>query len=162
MASHIWWRTIQIVREETRCRHMDYSFRLATRVILYAPSHRKDNTYHVLYYTSRGALAWTIKIAQWVHHVGSIRRPIASWTNALTTELHLAPPVREDHITEWWMTIKRRIAAPEGVLVTNNHVKGVILSKLLWIWVTFPSDRVEERPTRWLGSSKIRGTISYI
>ena len=31
------------------------------------------------------------EIAQWVHHEGSIRRPIAPWANALTTELHLAP-----------------------------------------------------------------------
>ena len=32
MASDIWLRTIQIVREETRCRHyMGYSFRLAAR-----------------------------------------------------------------------------------------------------------------------------------
>ena len=27
--------------------------------------------------------------SQWVHHEGSIRRPIAPWTNVLTTELHL-------------------------------------------------------------------------
>ena len=40
-------------REETRCRNMDYSFRLATRVLLYAPSHRQDSTYHSLCYTSR-------------------------------------------------------------------------------------------------------------
>ena len=34
------------------------------------------------------------EIAQWVlHHEGSIRRPIAPWVNALTTELHLAPSV---------------------------------------------------------------------
>ena len=31
------------------------------------------------------------RVAQWVHHEGSIRRPIAPWANALTTELHLAP-----------------------------------------------------------------------
>ena len=30
-------------------------------------------------------------ISLWVHHEGSIRRPIALWANALTTELHLAP-----------------------------------------------------------------------
>ena len=44
-------------REETRCRHMGYSFRLAARFLLYAPSHRQDSTYHGLCYTSRGALA---------------------------------------------------------------------------------------------------------
>ena len=43
--------------EETCYRHMGYSFRLAARVLLYASSHRQDNTYHNLCYTSRGALA---------------------------------------------------------------------------------------------------------
>ena len=57
MASDIWLRTILIVRKETRCRHMGYSFRLTARVLLYAPSHRQDNTH--LCYTSRGALAGT-------------------------------------------------------------------------------------------------------
>ena len=57
MASDIWLRTILIVRKETRCRHIGYSYRLTARVLLYAPSHRQDNTYHGLYYTSRGALA---------------------------------------------------------------------------------------------------------
>ena len=37
-ASGIWLRTILIVREETRLRHIGYSFRLAARVLLYAPS----------------------------------------------------------------------------------------------------------------------------
>ena len=44
-------------REETCCQHMGYSFQLAARVLLYAPSHRQDITYHGLCYTSRGALA---------------------------------------------------------------------------------------------------------
>ena len=46
-------------REETCCCHMGYSFRLAASVLLYAPSHRQDSTYHSLCYTSRGALAGT-------------------------------------------------------------------------------------------------------
>ena len=60
MASDIWLRTIQIAREETRCRHIGYSFRLTARVLLYAPSHRQDITYHSLFYTRRGALAGNI------------------------------------------------------------------------------------------------------
>ena len=60
MASDIWLRTILIVRKETRCRHIGYSYRLTARDLLYAPSHRQDNTYHGLCYTSRGALAGTI------------------------------------------------------------------------------------------------------
>ena len=51
MASDIWLRTILIVRKETRCRHIGYSYRVTARVLLYAPSHRQDNTYHGLCYT---------------------------------------------------------------------------------------------------------------
>ena len=42
-------------REETYCHYyMGYSFRwhLAARVLLYAPFHRQDSTYHGLFYTS--------------------------------------------------------------------------------------------------------------
>ena len=91
MASDIWLRTILIVRKETHCHHIGYSFRLAARVILYAPSHRQDSTYHGLCYTSRGALAGTRNSSMAPPHEGSIRRPIAPWAIALTTELHLAP-----------------------------------------------------------------------
>ena len=49
--------TTQIAKEETCCHHIGYSFQLAARVLLYAPSHRQDSTYHGLCYTSRGALA---------------------------------------------------------------------------------------------------------
>ena len=34
----------QITREETCCRHIDYSFRLAARLLPYSPSHSQDNT----------------------------------------------------------------------------------------------------------------------
>ena len=91
MASDIWLRTFLIVRKETCCRHIGYSYRLTARVILYAPSHRQDNTYHGLCYTSRGALAGTRNSSIGPPHEGSIRRPIAPCANALTTELHLAP-----------------------------------------------------------------------
>ena len=77
MASDIWLRTILIVRKETRCRHMGYSYRLTARVLLYAPSHRQDNTYHGLCYTSHGALAGTRNSSMGPPHEGSIRRPTA-------------------------------------------------------------------------------------
>ena len=60
-----------------RCRHIGYSFRLAARVLLYAPSHRQDNTYLGLCYTSREALAGTRNSSMGPSHEGSIRRPIA-------------------------------------------------------------------------------------
>ena len=83
MASDIWLRTILIVREETRCCHIGYSNWLTARVLLYAPSHRQDSTYHGLCYTSRGALAGMRNSSMGPPHKGSIRRPIAPWANAL-------------------------------------------------------------------------------
>ena len=77
MASDMWLRTILIVRKETRCRHIGYSYRLTARVLLYAPSHRQDNTYHGLCYTSREALAGTRNSSMGPPHEGSTRRPIA-------------------------------------------------------------------------------------
>ena len=59
----IWCRTYDKgplrSREETQWRYMGYSFQLAARVLLYASSHRQDNTYQGLCYTSHGALAGT-------------------------------------------------------------------------------------------------------
>ena len=60
-------------RGKTRCRHMGYSFQLTARVLLYAPSHRQDSTYHGLC----GALAGTRNSSMGPPHQGSIRRPIA-------------------------------------------------------------------------------------
>ena len=77
MASDIWLRTILIVRKETCCRHIGYSLRLTARVLLYAPFHRQDSTYHGLCYTNCSSMGSP--------HEGSIRRPIAPWANALTT-----------------------------------------------------------------------------
>ena len=75
----------------TRCRHIGYVFQLTARVLLYASSHRQDNTYHSLCYTSLGALAGTRNSSMGLPHEGSIRRLIA-----LITELHLAPGIRNE------------------------------------------------------------------
>ena len=83
MASDIWLRTILIVRKETCCCHIGYSYRLTARVLLYAPSHRQDNTYHSLCYTSRGALAGTRNSSMGPPHEGSIWWRIAPWANTL-------------------------------------------------------------------------------
>ena len=73
MASDIWLRTILIVRKEARCCHIGYSYRLTARVLLYAPSHRQDITYHGLCYTSRGALVGTRNSSMGLPHERSIR-----------------------------------------------------------------------------------------
>ena len=52
-------------------------FLISSKVFLYAPSHRQDNTYHSLCYTSHGALAGTRNSSMGPPHEGSIRRPTA-------------------------------------------------------------------------------------
>ena len=80
---------ILIVRKETRCRHIGYSYRLTARVLLYAPSHRQDNIYHGLCYTSRGALAGTRNSSMGPSHEGLIQRPHRTMSS--TSELRPAP-----------------------------------------------------------------------
>ena len=55
------------------------------------------------------------EIAQMVHRERSIRRPIASWVNALTTELHVAADKVTNqgrtrqfdrHSTAWWVVLR--------------------------------------------------------
>ena len=70
-----------IVREETRCH------RLAARVLLYASSHRQDNTYHGLCYTSSGPLDGT---------TNSSMKDRSDDHRA--TELHLAPILKEEGV----------------------------------------------------------------
>ena len=128
MASYIWLRTILIVRKKTRCCHIGYSFRLTARVLLYAPCHRQDSTYHSLCYTSRGALAGTRNSSMGSPHEGSIRRPIARWANALTTELHLALPLMVeviekydcDRMHSWMLFSVKEYFAPTLLCVDKN------------------------------------------
>ena len=96
MALDIWLRTILIVRKETCCRHIGYSYRLTARVLLNAPSQRQDNTYHGPSYTRHGALAGTRNSSMGPPHEGSIRRPIAPWANALPLSYVPlpAPPIK--------------------------------------------------------------------
>ena len=102
MASDIWLRTI--VRKETRCRHIGLSYRLTARVLLYAPSHRQDNTYHGLCYTSREALAGTRNSSMGPPHEGSIRRPTAPWATSPPNHAAIYSSVTTTHeATLFWM-----------------------------------------------------------
>ena len=66
MASDIWLGTILIVRKETRCRHIGYSYRLTARVLLYAPS-TYSITHTTAFVTSVVEHWLEREIAQWVH-----------------------------------------------------------------------------------------------
>ena len=122
MASDIWLRTILIVRKETRFRHIGYSYRLTARVLLYAPSHRQDNTYHDLCYTSRGALAGTRNSSMGPPYEGSIRRPIAPWANTLPLSYVPLPlPFQLKYVTYLFVSV--------GLICLVLHLKKNILLK---------------------------------
>ena len=69
-------------REKTSWRHMGCYFRLAARVLLYASSHRQDNTYRGLCYTSRGALAG--KRTPFCIHFGVVRQTDVKWKHCIS------------------------------------------------------------------------------
>ena len=79
MASDIWLRTILIVKKETRCRHIGYSYRLTARVLLYARSHRQHNTYHGLCYTSCGLVPKLDNTFNYLWYISS--RPVDGMRN---------------------------------------------------------------------------------
>ena len=87
-------------------------YRLTARVLLYAPSHRQDNTYHGLCYTSRGALAGTRNSSMGPPHEGSIRRLIAPWANALP--LSYVP-----HPQDVWM---RQVSMTDAGTTQDNFI----------------------------------------
>ena len=69
MASDIWLRTILIVRKETRCCHIGFSFRLAARVLLFFYMHHPtDRIAHTMAFVTPVVGHWLEQeIAQWVH-----------------------------------------------------------------------------------------------
>ena len=97
MASDLWLRTILIVRKETSCCHIGYSYRLAAMVLLYAPSHRQDNTYHSLCYTSRGALAGA-RMAETAALTASI---FMAWAFSLACSTAASPSILEASARDW-------------------------------------------------------------
>ena len=139
MASDIWLRTILIVRKETRCRHIDYSYRLTARFFLYAPSHRQDNTYHGRCYTSRGALAGTRNSLMGPPHEWSIRRPIAPWANALPLSYVPLLASKEDYFWVHRSNKTRPRDTQQDVshfLYTFNHLSP-LLKQTSDIWFCF-------------------------
>ena len=73
-----------------RCRHMGYSFRLAARVLLYAPSYRQDSTYHG--FVTPVVEHWLEReIAQWVHPMKDRSNDPSHHGECSTSELRPAP-----------------------------------------------------------------------
>ena len=74
MASNIWPRATEIMKEETCCCHfMGYSFILGATDLLYAPSHRQDSTFLGVCYSSCGVLTGGRNSSMDLYLVGWIR-----------------------------------------------------------------------------------------
>ena len=132
IVSDILLKTILIVRKETRCRHIGYSYQLTARVLLYAPSHRQDNTYHSLCHTSRVALTGTRNSSMGPPHEGSIRRPTAPWANALPLSYVPLSALQAGHgkvsMASCWRTpLQRDSVGPSVVIhVHRSTSKGTL------------------------------------
>ena len=141
MASDIWLRTILIVRKETRCRHVGYSFRLTARVLLYAPSHRQDNTYHGLCYTSRGALAGTRNSSMGRPDEGSIRRPTAPWANVLP--LSYVPLPVSQRVHHFVLGNLFHCSSHTTAIAHNVLKKNVACITRVWFWYNFRVSKMD-------------------
>ena len=118
--------------EETRCCHMGYSFRLTARVLLYAPSHRQDSTYHSLCYTIR-------VIAQWVRPMKD--RPDDpshhEWT--LLPRSYISLPYINDalntfYLVIWHSTYKESLSERGNTLLSLHGLLFRISSKGSFIY----------------------------
>ena len=108
--------------EETRCRHIGYSYRLTARVLLYAPSHRQDSTYHGLF---------TLVVQHW------LEREIAQWVHPMKDRSD--DPSHHQRTLYLWATSRSQEPAKAGTcacyrralqqLALNVHVKH---SDLTW------------------------------
>ena len=115
------------MREVTCCHHMDYSFRLAARVLLQAPSHRQWSTYHGHCHTSCCALAgmrnssiespWGINLM--IHRTG---------------ELHLALQKRTEYMN-YPQELRRRINSSIMNItdvIRNNGMNKYMNGEIQW------------------------------
>ena len=90
-----------------------------------------------------------------LHHEGSIRRPIAPWANAITTELHLAPPWRIDPTTHRSMSERSYHGATYRSLRGGRHFATVLVrpeddtsQRCLCVIITWRCDMTLSLPPR--------------
>ena len=151
MASDIWLSTILIVKKETRCRHIGYSYRLTARVLLYAPSHRQDNTYHGLCYTSRGALAGTRNSS--MGDPGGSQNTNESFHNVIWTRCPKTTFVGRSRL---------ELAVAEATVVYNDGEVGMmpIYNKLGLSCGTFTVNEMKRIDSKRITNAYIPGTSS--
>ena len=83
---------------------MGYSFRLAARVLLYAPSHRQDSTYHGLCYTS-WSTGWKSIMNTWQQpprHHNLWTDNVWSRDENMTSATQTSQPLNWQCMIPWW------------------------------------------------------------
>ena len=133
---------------------MGYSFRITAGVLLCAPPHRQDSTYHSLCYTSRGALAGKINGSMGPPHEGWIRRPIAPWANSLTMELHLAPKLEK--IYQYLFNVYKNKQK-----IMSWHACHKIEDRLYWLMVSEQASMLSQAQYLHLHDIRASNTFYY-
>ena len=116
------------MRQETCCCHMDYSFRLTARVLLYAPSHRIA---HTMAFVIPVVEHWLEReIAQWVHCMNDCSlcgKNISSWCDGLSDQSFIVNPLSYFWflpVLHNWCTNSCGICYPVYGMV---HIKALLL-----------------------------------
>ena len=96
MASDIWLRTIQIVREETHCHHMSYSLRLGVFYI----HHPTDRIAHTTAFVTPVVDHWLEReISQWVYPMKDRSHDPSHHERTLLPRSYISLPiVKEDNL----------------------------------------------------------------
>ena len=112
---------------------MGYSFRLRARVLLYASSHRQDNTYHSFCYTSRGALAGT-RNSSTVHSMKDRSDDPSHHERTLLSRSYISLPVFGDCFCQDLRNKKPNSVCSSNLLigVTTSVMKVTLLLFVPW------------------------------
>ena len=100
MASDIWLRTILIVREETRCHHIGYSFRLAAR-LFYMNQPMSGHSNRIAHTTAFVTPVVEWEIAQWVHPMKDRSDDPSHHERMLLPQSYISFPWTEQEIVQW-------------------------------------------------------------
>ena len=97
MASDIWLRTILIVRKETHCHHIGYSYRLTAR--FFYMHHPTDRITRTTAFVTPVVEHWLEReIAQWVHPMKDRSDDHHTMSERSTSELCPAPPKKDKEV----------------------------------------------------------------
>ena len=141
IASDIWLRTILIVRKETRCRHIGYSYRLTARV--FYMHHPTDRITHTTAFVIPVVEHWLEReITQWVHPMKDRSEDPSHHERTLLPRSYISLPLRDkDKLAMFTekrnqlfivaLCVKTRTAVTRCLLFTHTETSVNIVARFV-------------------------------